>query len=108
MAGILSRFVKVGAVLIFVRPSNRSHYRIGNGYQHRRDSSWQRWRAIWMAAFLWRRPTPLTIAIAANDKDADYLLTSTSIGANDRWHSVVFDKKRNRERGQRGFDQGQG
>jgi hypothetical protein len=94
MDGILSRFAKVGAALIFVALVARSG-------QERLPKPARIFVAemegdldgcFFVALNKLRRP--MQIVILSKEEYAAYVLTSTSVGANDRWRSIVFDKNR--------------
>jgi hypothetical protein len=94
MDGILSRFATGGAALIFVAL-------VALSGQERLPKPARIFVAemegdldgcFFVALNKSRRP--IQMVILSKEEYADYVLTSTSISANDRWRSVVFDKNR--------------
>jgi hypothetical protein len=97
MDGILSRFAKVGAALIFVAlvalfPLSGQERLPRPARIFVAEMEGDLDGCFFVALNKLRRP--MQIVILDKEEYADYVLTSTSIGASDRWRSVVFDKNR--------------
>ena len=103
MAGIVSRFAKVGAASIFVTLVALSPLsgqerlpKPARIFVAEMEGDLDGCFFVTLTKFLTgdKLRGGMPVIIPSEEEYADYVLTSTSIGASDRWHSVVFDKNR--------------